>query len=171
MKHKFVFLWVLVLSVAILIADIYTKRIVLEWFMAGKPAFQVNEYLNIVLVYNPGVSFGLLDNLGDNSPLAVMALTSIILLILAWWIGRELLTSDRVWQRSLLIIAQAGIIGGGIGNLIDRFRFGAVVDFLDFHVQNYHWPAFNVADAAISIAAIAMLGASWFSFKQQAKHD
>ncbi|MDH3229649.1 MAG: signal peptidase II [Alphaproteobacteria bacterium] len=106
-------------------------------------AIPVLPFFNLTLVYNPGVTFGLGGGLG---PLVLSGLAVAISVGLAVWL--------RKVDSMLLAIAIGGIIGGAIGNVVDRLRFGAVVDFLDVFIPGStlpHWPAFNLADSAIVV--------------------
>ena len=107
------------------------------------------EFLNIVLTYNTGVSFGLFANDSEVARWILVSLTIAISLILVWWLSTA--------KNSLNIISFGMIIGGAIGNITDRVLIGAVIDFLDFYVSNFHWPAFNVADSAICIGATLLI--------------
>ena len=98
-----------------------------------------------MLVWNPGISFGMLGRLGDLGPWLLIGCAVAIAVALAFWLLRE--------SRPLTRLALGLVLGGAIGNAIDRIRFGAVVDFLDFHALGYHWPAFNVSDSAIVVGA------------------
>jgi signal peptidase II len=108
---------------------------------------RVFPFFNYVMVWNPGISFGMFR---DNSHTAYIfsGLAALIILVLSVWLYR---TSSR-----LMIIAIGVVIGGAIGNVIDRLRFGAVADFFDFHVMGYHWPAFNIADAMVFTGALLL---------------
>jgi signal peptidase II len=108
-------------------------------------------FFNLVHVRNPGIAFGLLSRLDtDWSGLLLSAVTTAAVIFLIFWFGR-LKDDDRRTGLGLSLI-----IGGAIGNLIDRFRLGEVVDFLDFYVGSFHWPAFNVADSAVTVGAIGL---------------
>lgn len=109
----------------------------------------VTSWFNLVLVMNPGVSFGMFGGLGGWGP--------IILSIVA--IGVSAFLFRWLWQGETRLqgLSLGLIIGGAIGNVIDRIRFGAVVDFIDWHYAGWHWPAFNVADAAIVVGAGLMI--------------
>jgi len=112
------------------------------------------SWFKFVFVWNPGTSFSLFRDLGHSAPMVIIVLTGIII----GFLGHQLFlrTKDK-YER----IALSLIIGGALGNLIDRVRFGAVIDFLDFYWKTWHWPAFNVADIAICIGvALYLLG--WF---------
>lgn len=108
---------------------------------------KINQFLNIVTLWNKGVSFGLFGNMA-NVNLCFTILSSVIVLILLYMLKNA--------QSSRVVFSYSLLIGGAIGNLIDRLRFGAVADFIDVHLGAYHWPAFNVADSAICISVIIL---------------
>jgi signal peptidase II len=142
---------VLLLAGAVVAFDQITKLVVLEQLVLGVPIPIVDGLLSLTLVLNPGLAFGLLGGLPPAWRWLVAALSLVALLVLA-----------RVALRVLPAGGPAGrlaiglIFGGAVGNLIDRARFGAVVDFVDVHWRGWHWPAFNVADSAITIG-VALL--------------
>lgn len=104
---------------------------------------KVTSFFNIVLTKNTGVSFSFFNGLSSQLPLIVLTLFIIIWLVR--WLRKESLHYHR--------LAVVFILAGAIGNLIDRVRFGGVIDFLDVHYGGWHWPAFNLADTWISIGA------------------
>ena len=104
----------------------------------------VTDFFNLVFTWNPGTSFSLFRALGESAPLLIIFLTGAII----GFLGYQLFVRKNT---KLETVALAMITGGALGNLIDRLRFGAVIDFLDFHVGGLHWPAFNAADVFISI--------------------
>ncbi len=110
------------------------------------------EFFSLTYIRNPGAAFGLLASSGQTFRLVFFGLTSVFALGLLGMIFFRLRQDDWVGQLSI-----AGILGGAIGNLLDRVRFGEVIDFLDFYVNGYHWPAFNVADAAISVGVFFLI--------------
>jgi signal peptidase II len=112
-------------------------------------AIVVTPFLNLVVVWNRGVSFGMFDSASAHAPWLLSALAVAVVVALVLWLRRV--------DHPLPGIALGLIIGGALGNVIDRVRFGAVVDFLDFHALDYHWPAFNVADTAICVGAGLLL--------------
>lgn len=130
------------LALAVLVLDQASKAAVLAWL--SEP-ITVSGFFNLVLVWNQGVSFGMLGGLGAAAPWLLILLALGVALALAVWLRHE--------RRLPTALALGLVIGGAIGNAIDRARFGAVVDFLDFHLAGYHWPAFNVADSAIVVGA------------------
>ena len=138
-----------VLAAAVVVADQGTKAIVLGRFVLGERV-EVTSFFNMVLVYNKGAAFSFLsDAAGWQTPLLIgFALVAIGI------VGTLLVRSPG---KRLLCSGLALILGGALGNLIDRFRYGQVVDFLDFHAGAWHWPAFNVADSAISVGAALLI--------------
>ena len=104
-------------------------------------------FLDLVLVWNRGVSFGLLGG-GDAGVWPFVAFAVVISIGLAVWLARL--------RRVLMVLAVGSILGGALGNVIDRLVYGAVVDFVDLHAGDWHWPAFNLADAAITIGVVVL---------------
>ena len=114
----------------------------------------VLPFFNLVMVWNKGVSFGMLNQTGDHGPLLLTAVTLLITLGFGVWLARA--------KNPTLCLALSLIIGGALGNVIDRIRFGAVADFLDFHAFGVHFPAFNLADSSICIGIALLLVHSLF---------
>lgn len=136
----------------------------LTWLFSRAPRFDmpidpVTPFFNLVMVWNKGVSFGLFNNPESE---AVFILSTFSLLI-AGGFFLWLLTLNRIFPA----LACGMIIGGAIGNVWDRLRFGAVADFFDFHYMGYHWPAFNVADMAIVVGVIFLMIDTLFFDKQK----
>lgn len=104
---------------------------------------EVLPFFNITMVWNQGVSFGLFASETDMGRYLLIALALVISAVLAFMITKA--------QSRFEVFAMATVIGGALGNVIDRVRFGAVADFLDFHAYGWHFPVFNIADAAITI--------------------
>lgn len=144
------------LAGAILVADLITKWWALRALRFGVPVPVVDGLFSLTLVMNPGLAFGMLGGMPESLRWMVGLLSVGAIVVLAILAAR-LLPTGGVWTR----VALGLIFGGAAGNLIDRVRYGAVVDFLDFYWRGYHWPAFNVADSAISVGvtilAIRML--------------
>lgn len=109
----------------------------------------VTSFFNMVMVWNQGISFGLFSENSDLGPLILSGLSLVIATIFYVW----LLRADHISQ----ILGLALVVSGAIGNVIDRLRFGAVIDFLDIHVLGYHWPAFNAADSFICVGVLFLL--------------
>jgi signal peptidase II len=138
------------LSAAIVAADQLTKWLVLGYFENRHPRVELTGFFNLVLVFNKGAAFSLFAQAaGWQTPLlAAFALAAAVIVSVL---------IVRNPGRGLLCLGLALILGGAVGNLIDRLRFGHVVDFLDFHALGWHWPAFNVADSAISVGAVILI--------------
>ncbi len=142
----------LLIAALILVLDQLTKQLILNYFNNGGQEIAVLPFFNIVMVWNYGISFGMFSEL--KIPVVLITLSTSITLILLIWLRK---TTD-----TLVGVALGFIIGGAIGNIIDRFRFGAVADFLDFHVSGWHWPAFNIADSTIFIGVVLLCFHSMF---------
>ncbi len=106
---------------------------------------EITSFFNLFLTYNKGVSFSFLSSDTTYGPFLLSALSIAICIGLIVWLYKE---KNKCIQYGL-----AFVLGGAIGNVIDRIRIGSVVDFIDFHYQTYHWPAFNIADTAICFGA------------------
>ena len=134
-------------------SDQVTKQIMLDLIFWPPRWIEVAAILNFVPVWNRGMSFGML---ADGGLIVRIGLTVLAFAVSGWffWMLPRL---DRL-QR----LAGAAIAGGAIGNAIDRLRFGRVVDFIDFHIGAWHWPAFNIADAAIVVGAGLWAGSILF---------
>lgn len=137
-----------ILFVVIVVADFVTKQWALSK-LQGQGRVPVTEFFNLVLVWNTGVSFGLLRSGGETGRWLLTGLALAITCVLLFWLRRE----QRLWPRLAIWL----IIAGALGNVVDRIRFGAVVDFLDFHLFGYHWPAFNIADSVIVVGAVLLV--------------
>jgi signal peptidase II len=121
----------------------------------NSPFIEVTGFFNMVVAWNFGVSFSMFYSQHDLMPFVLSLLAIGICGALLWWNRRN--------DRGLVAVATGMVIGGAIGNVIDRFRFGAVADFLDFHVAGWHWPAFNVADCCIVVGVGLLLIDGLFS--------
>src|SRR2546421_12937297 len=137
------------LAAALVLADQLTKALVLGRFALGE-RLEITAFFNMVLVYNKGAAFSFLsDAAGWQTPLLI-----VFALVAIGIVGALLVRSPG---RRFFCTGLALILGGALGNLIDRLRFGQVVDFLDLHAAGWHWPAFNVADSAITIGAVLLI--------------
>lgn len=139
------------LAALVVVLDQATKLIVLDRLLPGVRLEVIDGLLALTLVMNPGLAFGLLAGIPPAWRWMVAALSLAALLVLARVAVRVLPTGG--W----LDVAAIGLIfGGAVGNLIDRARFGAVVDFIDVYWRAWHWPAFNAADSAITIGVVLL---------------
>jgi signal peptidase II len=137
------------LAAAIVIADQLVKLLVLRTFAPGEQRV-VTDFLNLVLVFNKGAAFSLFAQApGWQAPL-LSTFAIVASLLVGWFIVRN--PGNRIFCLGLALI-----LGGAVGNVIDRLRFGHVVDFVDLHAFGWHWPAFNVADSAISVGAVILI--------------
>lgn len=140
----------IITALATLIVDQVSKHWLLyEYTLPLRRQVEVLPFLNLVTVWNRGVSFGMLQQLGASNAMVLVALGAGLTVMLLVWLWR---TNHRFLARALGLV-----IGGAAGNIVDRVRFGAVFDFIDIHLYGYHWPAFNVADAAICIGVCLIL--------------
>lgn len=146
-RHKPSFIFSLLLAAITVALDQWLKWYMLQVInIAGRPPIEVTSFFNLVMVWNRGVSFGMFASAGQ--PMLLAGLAAVITIVLLVWLARS---HDR-----LVTLGVGFVIGGAIGNVIDRFRFGAVADFFDFHAFGYHWPAFNIADSAIFIGVVVL---------------
>ena len=144
---KFIIGVILILFLTILL-DQLTKYIAFIVLFKEKQVLIINHYLNFIPVWNDGISFGMLQGYGNFGRVSFI----IIALIISVWI--------IIYSKKLNTIGFIGynmIAGGAIGNVIDRVIHGKVVDFIDFHYKEYHWPAFNMADSFIFIGVLLFI--------------
>ena len=140
------------IALAIVLTDQFSKAVVVRSMRLGQSIPIVPGYFDLTFVLNPGAAFSLFATLPDwvRNPLFIGISIAAVVLIVVY--------RTRYLQDNRLASAGLGLIlGGAVGNLIDRVRFGVVVDFLDVHVHQYHWPVFNVADSAISVGVTLLL--------------
>ena len=112
----------------------------------NRPPLAVTPFFNLVMVWNQGISFGMFSN--QRAPLLLTALALVVVAILLRWLARA--------EHTITAIGIGLVVGGALGNVIDRLRFEAVADFFDFHAFSYHWPAFNLADSAIFVGVVVL---------------
>lgn len=144
----------LAVAAVVLVADQVSKWWILEQVMQPPRFIEITGFFNLVMVWNPGVSFGMFGGSGEIGRWVLSAFALAISGFLLNWL--------RQVDRRFPAVAIGLVIGGAIGNVVDRVRFGAVADFLDFHLFGYHWPAFNVADSAITVGVAILLIDSLF---------
>nr|WP_040663083.1 signal peptidase II [Nitrococcus mobilis] len=143
------------LAVLIIIADQATKFLAQTWLAAYQPV-PLAALLNLTLSYNRGAAFSFLSDQGGWQRWLFITVAIGVCLFLLRWLA-QLQRRER-W----LAVALGLILGGALGNVIDRLRYGHVVDFIDVHYGRWHWPAFNVADSAITLGLIGLLLQLWF---------
>lgn len=137
------------LAVLVIVLDQLSKWLVLENIGFGETIY-VAPFWNWVLTFNPGAAFSFLAD----QPGWQRWLFTALALGVSGWIAYMLRQHP---QQKLLSLALALVMGGALGNVIDRVRFGAVVDFVQWHVAGYYWPAFNIADSAIMLGAVLLV--------------
>ena len=139
----------LAITLLVVGSDQLTKMWALASFFSPPRVIEVFYWFNLVPVWNTGISFGMLAGYSDWMPAIISGITIIISLVLLAWL---FVTVSVVTKLALSLI-----LGGAVGNIIDRIRFGAVIDFVDIHFMDFHWPAFNIADSAITIGVALFL--------------
>jgi len=140
------------LATAALVAALDQAVKYLVFLVVQPPRFgslELTDFFGLVAVENRGVSFGLFTSGSPWAPLLLTAIAGVVVAALTFWL--------RHAETRMLSVSLGMLIGGAVGNAIDRAIHGAVMDFIDLHWHGYHWPAFNVADAAISIGAVLMV--------------
>ncbi len=155
--HALHWLW---LSFVIVIADFLTKLWALSKLQYMQPVEVIPGFWNWTLVHNTGAAFSFLADAGGWQKWFFSLLAIIISVVCVFMLKK---TACNDWRTALPL---ALIIGGALGNLIDRVRFGYVIDFVHWYWNNFHWPVFNLADSAISIAAVLLIVFSFHSDKK-----
>jgi signal peptidase II len=143
----FKYLWIALL---VFILDQAGKYVAVKHLL-GKAEIKVTSFFNLVLVYNSGAAFGFLSDASgwQNMLFIGVALVAVVAILL---IARRLGVNE-----TQVIIGLMLILGGAAGNLLDRVLHGYVIDFIDLYYQSWHWPAFNVADSAITVGAVLLV--------------
>jgi signal peptidase II len=151
----------LFLAILVLLLDQVTKLAILEWVKPPPAGISLTGFLAVVLIWNRGMSFGMFNTGDPLVPWILGAVSIAVAIALVWWLARA-----RRW----LVIAGVGLVlGGAIGNLADRLLYGAVVDFVLLHAGRWSWPAFNLADSAITLGVAALLWDSLFGARESRK--
>jgi signal peptidase II len=143
---------VVAIGAAVVVLDQIVKLLALERLTLGVPVTVVPGLIALTLVMNTGLAFGLLAGVPAGWRW-IVGLLSVLALVVLLRIALRILPSGG-WREQT---AMGLIFGGAVGNLIDRVRFGAVVDFVDVHFRGWHWPAFNVADSAITVGVAVLV--------------
>ena len=153
-RHTFIrnttsyWLWIGI-AIAILLADQFTKVLIVSTYQLGE-GFSVTGFFNIVRVHNEGAAFSFLANAGGWQRWLFTGFGAIAAIAIVWMLKQHA-------QQKLFGFALACVLGGAVGNVIDRVMYGYVVDFLDFHYAGMHFPAFNLADSAITLGAVCLI--------------
>lgn len=162
----------LILAALIIVFDQLSKWWVVEKLMRPEGVLDTPFYsptrleilpvFDLVMAWNRGVSFGIFNNDGRWNAIGLSVLSVAISIGLLAWM--------RNAHSRLVTLALGAIVGGALGNVVDRIRWGAVADFLDVHVMGYHWPAFNLADSAISVGAVLLVLDALFTKSSSTKN-
>jgi signal peptidase II len=137
------------LAMVVLVADQFTKVLIMGYYQLGDST-PVTSFFNLVRVHNTGAAFSFLANAGGWQRWFFTGIGVAAALLILWMLKTHA-------GQKLFAFAMASILGGAVGNVIDRVLYGYVVDFLDFHVKGWHFPAFNVADSAITVGAACLI--------------
>ncbi len=138
------------LTFFVIVLDLVSKSMV-NYYLTRMSSKTVTSFLNLVLVYNTGSAFGFLANENGWQLWVFVGFAIVVALAILTWLWKS---SSK---HALTAAALSLILGGTLGNLYDRIVDGYVVDFIDFHINDYHWPAFNIADSAICIGAFFLI--------------
>ncbi|HMO01891.1 MAG TPA: signal peptidase II [Oligoflexia bacterium] len=147
----------LLVALVVIVFDQITKWLVVSLISRSESIELIPNFLNLVLTYNKGVAFGVFANLSENYRLPLILVMTLIAISLVVYLIFVEFKGSRLANAALGMI-----LGGAIGNFIDRLIYGEVVDFIDFYLGSYHWPAFNFADTAISTAVGILILISLF---------
>ncbi|MSO69213.1 MAG: signal peptidase II [Alphaproteobacteria bacterium] len=137
------------IAAIVIVLDQLTKWLARDALWDPPSRVEVFSFFNLVAVENHGISFGMLESDSGFGPWLIAGVALAIAAALVVWLART--------KRHLPAIALGLIVGGAVGNVIDRARLGWVIDFIDLHVGDYHWPAFNIADAGITVGVGLLL--------------
>ena len=154
------------LGCAVIILSVIVDQISKWWINAhifADEPLMFGDYFSVIKVWNSGVSFSMFSHHGEVGTIALSVLALLVCAFLLHWMWHE--------KNRLKITALGMIIGGALGNVIDRVHFGAVLDFLDFHLSIHHWPAFNLADTFICIGACILILMEIFNDRKGLKKE
>lgn len=155
----------LLLSVIVILIDQLTKWFAEAMLVPYQPV-PIIPMFNLTLAYNTGAAFSFLSDAGGWQRWFFIVLTIIVIIVLFGWLWR-MRAEEKLHAVSISLI-----LGGAIGNLIDRVLLGHVIDFLDVYYDQYHWPIFNIADSAITVGVMLLIiDLFWNEHREQSKHD
>jgi signal peptidase II len=137
------------ISAAVAALDLYTKHLIQQAFAYGD-LLPITSFFDLVRYHNEGSAFGFLNNAGGWQKWFFTAISVVAVIVMTYLIRKH--RTEKLFCTGLALV-----LGGAIGNLVDRVTLGYVVDFLNFHYQNHYWPAFNVADSAICVGVGLLL--------------
>ena len=161
-RNRQALIWLL-MSLVIVVLDLWTKSLATDHLSLYRPV-EITSWLNMTLAHNYGAAFSFLSDAGGWQRWLFTGLASVVTVVLVAWLLR-LPANEKLTGASLGLI-----IGGAVGNLVDRVNLGYVVDFIDVYYRDWHWPAFNLADSAITCGVILLLiDGLFFSGKQSSQ--
>ena len=143
------------LTLAVVVLDFVTKQAIVATFRPGEER-AILPFFSLVLAFNPGAAFSFLAGAGGWQRWFFITVSTVVSIVIVWLLRRH--HGDR-----LMACALALVLGGALGNLYDRVTLGKVVDFVQLHAAGYYWPAFNVADSAISVGVVLLV---WDSIRE-----
>ena len=146
------------ISLSIFLLDILTKNYIQNKIMYGEQV-EITSFLSFVHFQNPGAAFSFLSDQGGWQRYFLIVISLLAVIYIPWLI-------NQYKKNMLIVIGLLLILGGAIGNLYDRISYGYVIDFIYFHIAEFYWPAFNVADSAISMGVLLFLYGSFRSYKK-----
>jgi signal peptidase II len=147
-----------------LLLDQWSKIYIDNHFELSQSKRIITNFFHLTYVRNPGAAFGIFADNAIRVPFFI-TISSVATLGILWYVRR--IAREKHWQ----LLALGLILSGALGNLIDRIRLGEVIDFIDVHWYNYHWPAFNIADSAICVGVTIMLICSWHEERQRKRQE
>ena len=150
-KKRFVVFSLIVLSICLF--DQITKKLIIEYFDTNNSIIFLTSFLNFDLIWNDGIAFGLLGFDNSSSYNLVTFIIGLVILVVFYFI---------IISKNYMSYFYSMVAGGALGNFIDRIRFSAVPDFIDFHIGDYHWFVFNIADIFISLGVFCLIIAEIF---------
>jgi signal peptidase II len=146
------------ISLSIFLLDILSKNYIQDKIMYGEQV-EITSFLSLVHFQNPGAAFSFLSDQGGWQRYFLIVISLLAVIYIPWLINQ--------YKKNILIaLGLLLILGGAIGNLFDRISYGYVIDFIYFHIDEFYWPAFNVADSAISIGVLLFLYGSFRNYKK-----
>ena len=163
MKKLRQYLFLVIVSGTVLIFDQVTKALIQRTMQLHESIPIIGPVFSITYIRNPGAAFGLFAQHGNGLRTAFFITISVVAVIFLAALFAKTPPQARLGRLSISLV-----MGGALGNLIDRLRFGEVIDFLDFYIGRYHWPAFNVADSCISTGVALLI---WHFMRQDGIHD
>lgn len=153
----------LAIAAPVILLDQLSKWLIVQLVMQPPRVIELAPVFNLVLTYNSGVSFGILGGAAAWKPWLLSGVALVIVIVLLLWLRRQ--------TRKVILAGGGLVVGGALGNVVDRLHSAAVIDFLDFHLSDWHWPAFNLADGAISVGVALLIFDGLFPPRDRSKQD